>query len=102
MSFWSLLSSGTGANMTAGFKPCPWLIPEDMPRRRFQPLAGRIYFVELGGLEPPAGPGPAPDQQHQASPANTIGQRIEGFAVLNQLAFVFLQHRCRICNIAWF
>ena len=38
--------------MTAGLKPCPWLITEDMPRKRFQPLAGRIYLMELGGVEP--------------------------------------------------
>ena len=75
--------------MTAGFKPCPWLIPEDMPRERLQPHAGRIYLMELGGVEPPAAPGPAPVRQHQASPANIKGQRIEDFAVFNPLAFVF-------------
>ena len=42
--------------MTAGDKPCPWLIPEGVPRERLQPLAGRIYTtVELVGFGPTAG-----------------------------------------------
>ena len=59
-----------GANMTAGFKPCPWLIPEDMPRRRLQPLAGRINLMELGGVEPPVAQPPDGKRQRQASPAS--------------------------------
>lgn len=87
-----LLSSGARANMTAGYKPCPWLIPEDVPRKRLQPPAGRFYFVELGGIEPLAGPGPDPVRQHRASPANAKGQRTDGFKILDLLAFFHYDH----------
>ena len=77
--------------MTAGFKPCPWLIPEDMPRKRFQPLAGRIYLMELGGVEPPVAQPPDGKRQRQASPAKKkkpasyeiLSQRSAGFFFVN-------------------
>src|SRR4029077_6617966 len=41
-SLWPLLSPGLRAKMTAGFQPCPWLISEDIPRERLEPLGGGI------------------------------------------------------------
>jgi hypothetical protein len=57
LSLWPLLSPGLRAKMTEGFQPCPWLIPEDIPRGRLHPLAGTDSFgCGWGELDPAASP----------------------------------------------
>ena len=66
--------------MTVGFKPCRRLIPDDIPRERLHPLAGKELFgMELEGIEPstesrqkaPEGI-PAPAPQNRASGSNLL------------------------------
>lgn len=57
MSCWPLLSSGDRAKMTVGCQPCPWLVAEDIPCERLQPLAGMASFgCGWGELDPAVSP----------------------------------------------
>ena len=77
--------------MTAGFKHCPRLIPDDILRERGEPQAEGFQEVELEGIGPSAArPQKAPDVS-RPSPKKKTSQRFNRTPVVS-LAFCFHAH----------
>jgi hypothetical protein len=75
--------------MAAGSQPCPWLIPEDIPRERRQPLAGSIIIsVDLEGIGPSVALPPVGEGRTRPGPQKTLRPAIPDKS-LDWLAFLF-------------
>ncbi len=76
--------------MAAGSQPCPWLIPEDIPRERRQPLAGSIINpVDLEGIGPSVASPPVGEGSTKPGPQMTLRPAIPS-NLLVWLAFLFM------------